>query len=65
MKFYYLPKGDYKIGQHVEVAGRTLQIESYSHTGKNLVAVSLPGTPRFERAVIILTDSPSIEGVPS
>jgi hypothetical protein len=35
----------------------------YLPKGRNLVAVSMPGAPRFERAVIILTDAPSIEGV--
>lgn len=64
MKFHYLPKGDYKIGQVVDVGGARMRVESYSHTGRNLVAVSMPGAPRFERAVIILTDSPSIEGIP-
>lgn len=63
MKFHYLPKGDYKIGQVVDVAGQRMRVESYSHTGRNLVAVSMPGAKRFERAVIILTDAPSIEGV--
>ena len=65
MKFHYLPKGDYFIGQVVDVAGQRMRIESYSHTGRNLVAVSMPGASRPERAVIILTDADSIEGVPA
>jgi hypothetical protein len=39
--------------------------ETDYYTGHNLVAVSMPGAPRFERAVIILTDADSIEGVPA
>lgn len=63
MKFHYLPRGDYKIGQVVDVAGQRMRIESYSHTGRNLIAASMPGASRVERVAIILTDAPSIEGV--
>lgn len=63
MRFYYLPKGEYKIGQLVEVGGHRMRVESYSHTGKNLIATTTQGAPRFIRAVIILTGAPSIEGV--
>lgn len=60
MSFYFLPKGCYRIGQTINIGGREMQVESYSHTGKNLVAVTLPGAPRFVRAVIVLTDAPAI-----
>ena len=63
MTFYFALKGDYKIGQKISVGGKTLQVESYSHTGKNLVAVSLPGAPRFIRAVVVLTDAASIAAI--
>ena len=60
MKFHYLPKGDYKIGQVITIAGKPMQVESYSHTGRNFVAVTRAGAPRFERVIVILTDEPSI-----
>jgi hypothetical protein len=60
MKFAYLPKGDYRIGQPITVQGKNLQVESYSHTGKNLVATTIDGAAKFERFTIILTDEPAI-----
>lgn len=50
---------------HAQLEAQRMRVESRSHTGRNLVAVSMPGAKRFERAVIILTDAPSIEGVTS
>lgn len=34
MKFAYIPKGIYTIGQIIAVNQRKLRVESYSHTGK-------------------------------
>ena len=65
MRFYYLPKGEYKIGQLVEVGGHRMRVESYSHTGKNLIATTIQGAPRFIRAAVILTAAAPIEGVPA
>jgi hypothetical protein len=63
MKFAFIPKGDYKIGQLVTVHGKFMRVESYTHTGKNVTVHTLKGAPKFERIVCICTDSPSIEGV--
>lgn len=63
MKFAYIPKGNYKVGQVIEVHGKQMQIESYSHTGRNIVVHSLPGAPKFERIVCIATDNAPIAEV--
>jgi len=69
MKFAYIPKAEYRIGQIIQVHGKPMRVESYTHTGKNLVATTLDWvtnkTPpiRFERIVCICTDAPSIEAV--
>jgi len=63
MKFKFLPKGTYAVGQRIKVAGTPMIVESYSHTGKNIVAVSEPESARFDRILIILTDAQPIESV--
>ena len=63
MKFAFIPKGDYKIGQLVTVHGKPMRVESYTHTGKNVIVTSLRHAPKFERIVCICTDSQPIEGV--
>jgi hypothetical protein len=63
MKFAYIPRGEYKIGQVLQVHGRPMKIESYAHTGKNLIVTTVEGAPRFERMVCICTNDQPIEGV--
>ena len=63
MKFAFIPKADYKIGQVITVHGKPMRVESYTHTGKNVTVHTLEGAPKFERIVCICTDAPSIEGV--
>ena len=60
MKIAYIPKGDYKIGQLITVGGRTLVIVGYTHTGRNVTAVTLPNADKFERVVCICTDAEPI-----
>lgn len=60
MRFTYIPKGEYKIGQVLQVQGKPMRIESYSHTGANLIVTTLAGAPRFERMVCICTDDQPI-----
>lgn len=60
MKFAYVPRGEYKIGQVVQVHGQPMRIESYAHTGKSLIVTTLEGAPRFERMVCICTDDQPI-----
>lgn len=62
MRFAYIPKGDYHIGQIINVNGEQMQIESSSHTGKNVIAHSLMNASRFERIVCIVSDAKPIEG---
>ena len=60
MKFAFIPKGQYKIGQYISVHGKTMKIVSYTHTGRNVIVESLFGAPKFEQFVCICTDSPSL-----
>ena len=62
MRFAFIPKGQYKLGQIIQVQGRDMRVESYTHTGRNLIACTLDGAPKFERIACICTDSPSIIG---
>jgi len=63
MKFAFIPKGNYKIGQIITVHGEKMRVESYTHTGKNVTVHTLEGAPRFKRIVCVCTDSPAIEAV--
>ena len=63
MRFAFIPKAQYTIGQVIQVHGRSMRVESYTHTGRNVVACTLEGAPKFERVACICTDSPSILGV--
>jgi hypothetical protein len=65
MKFSVIPKGNYKVGQDINVNGVIMMVESYAHTGRNLIAVSKRGAARFERRMIILSDEKSIEEIPA
>ena len=61
MRFAFIPKGQYKIGQVINVQGRSMRIESYTHTGRNVIVHSLENSPKFERIVCICTDLQNIE----
>ena len=63
MKFAFIPKGNYKIGQIITVHGEKMRVESYTHTGKNVTVHTLEGVPKFKRIVCVCTDSPAIEAV--
>jgi hypothetical protein len=65
MRFAYIPKGDYRIGQVLEVQGMPMRVESYSHTGRNVVVHSLQDAAKFERIVCIATDAEPIIGIPA
>jgi hypothetical protein len=62
MKFAYIPKANYTIGQILQLHGRNMRVESYSHTGRNIVVTTLENAPRFERVVCICTDAAPIAG---
>jgi hypothetical protein len=63
MRFAFIPKAQYKIGQVIQVQGRAMRVESFTHTGRNVIACTLDGAPKFERIACICTDSPAIQGV--
>jgi hypothetical protein len=52
------------IGDKIDVHGKSMRIESYSHTGENLIAISdIRDTGRFERILCILSDAEPIVGI--
>ena len=61
MKFVFIPKAQYRIGQVIHVQGRRAQVVRYSHTGRNVEVATLEGKP--ERILCICTDNEPIEGV--
>jgi hypothetical protein len=61
MRFAFIPKAQYKIGQIIKVHGHSMRVESYTHTGRNVIVHSLENSPKFERIVCICTDSQNIE----
>jgi hypothetical protein len=64
MKFAFVPKDpNRKIGDQLEVHGQMMRVESFSHTGKNVVAVSLEGAQTFKRIMCVSTENPPILGV--
>ena len=63
MKFAFIPKANYTIGQLITVHGKKMRVESYTHTGKNVTVTTLRGAPRFERIVCVCTDLKPIEGI--
>jgi len=63
MRFAFIPKEQYAIGQIITVQGQPMRVESYTHTGRNVIVHTLEGAPKFQRIVCICTNSPSIEGV--
>jgi hypothetical protein len=63
MKFAFIPKAAYTIGQIIQVHGKPMQVESYTHTGKNVTVHSLEGAPKFERIICVCTDDAPIVGM--
>lgn len=63
MAFAFIPKAAYTIGQVITVHGAPMRVESYTHTGRNLTAVTVPGAARFKRILCVCTDAPAIVGI--
>lgn len=61
MKFAYIPKAQYRIGQIIKVHGRRAEVVKYAHTGRNIEVAMLEGKP--ERIVCICTDAQAIEAI--
>ena len=60
MRFAFVPKAQYKIGQVIRVHGKRAEVVSYAHTGRNIEVVFLEG--KTHRMVCLCTNNPSIEG---
>jgi hypothetical protein len=65
MRFAFIPKAEYKIGQIITVQSQAMRVESYTHTGRNVIVHALENAPKFERIICICTNAPSILGVPA
>ena len=65
MKFARIPNQHLHIGAVIDVNGTPMIIESYSHTGKNVVAHSMPDAKRFERTLCIVGDFEPITEIPA
>jgi hypothetical protein len=63
MTFAFIPKAAYTIGQVIQVHGEPMRVESYTHTGRNVTACTLPNAARFKRILCVCTDAPAIVGV--
>lgn len=62
MKFATIPKATYYIGQELIVLGRKCRVDSYTHTGNNIVVNTIDDGPR-QRIVCIVSDDPPIAEV--
>jgi hypothetical protein len=63
MKFAFIPKAQYKIGQIITVHGKKMRVVAYSHTGKNVEVTTLENAPKFERIMCICTDAEPITSI--
>ena len=63
MTFAFIPKAAYTIGQIIQVQGAPMRVESFTHSGRNLEAVTLPDALRFRRVLCICTNMAPIVGV--
>jgi hypothetical protein len=61
MRFAFIPKASYKIGQQITVHGKPMIVESYTHTGRNVIVHTPENAPKFQRIVCICTDSKPIQ----
>ena len=59
MRFAFVPKSNYKVGQFIQVQGEAMCIDSFTNSGRNLIVKSLDDLPIF--ILCICTDMPSIE----
>ena len=61
MKFAFIPKGEYLVGQVITVEGKQMRVEGRSCMGKNIVARSLSDDKEY---ICILTDAEPIVEIP-
>lgn len=59
MRFAFIPKAQYKLGQIIQVQGRSMRVDSFTHSGRNVIACTLD---KSQYIVCICTNSPSIIG---
>ena len=63
MRFAFIPKGNYSIGDIITVHGEKMIVEGFAPSGKNLYAVTLKGAPKFKRMLCCCSLEKAIEGV--
>ncbi len=69
MKFIFVPKRDYKVGDIIIVNGKKLLIDRFAKYGQihpNFVARTLADAPKFEQCLCIQADEADyIVGIPA
>jgi len=67
VKFKFTPRGEYHPQQIIQIAGKDWMVESVAHTGRSLTAITpfkgYKNMAKFERILVVLTDSPPIEEI--
>ena len=64
MKFAFIPKAQYSIGQIITVHGQPMRVHQFTKLGKNILAIT-PAQGNCPRQIYlcVLTDSPAIEAI--
>ena len=64
MKFAFIPKAQYRIGQIIQVHGKPMRVHHFTTLGKNILAIE-PAKGDCPRQIYlcVLTDSPAIEAI--
>ena len=61
MKFAFIPKAKYSIGQIIQVHGRPMRVHQFTTLGKNILAITpAQGNCPRELYLCVLTDAPDI-----
>ena len=64
MKFAFIPKAQYRIGQIITVHGKPMRVHQFTTLGKNILAVTLAqGDCPRQIYLCVLTDASAIEAV--
>ena len=63
MRFAFIYKGNYSIGDIITVHGEKMRVKEFAPSGKNLYAVTLKGAPKFRRVLCCCSLEKPIEAV--
>jgi len=63
MKFAFIYKGNYSIGDVIKVHGEKMIVEEFAPSGKNLYAVTPKGAPKFKRVLCCCSLEKPIEAI--